>query len=48
MEPLFKKIKKIKKGKYFVLGENPKDSFDSRRFGEIQRNQILGKFIYKI
>ncbi|MBI3984360.1 MAG: S26 family signal peptidase [Candidatus Levybacteria bacterium] len=43
-----KRIEKINKGKYFMLGENKKDSFDSRKFGEIVRNQILGKFIYKI
>ena len=28
---------------YFVLGDNTKNSFDSRFFGEIPRKQIIGK-----
>jgi signal peptidase I len=31
-----------------VLGDNPEDSFDSRNFGEIKKNVIIGKVIKKI
>ena len=45
---LIKRIKKINNGKIFVLGDNLKDSLDSRNFGLISFNKILGKVIYKI
>jgi len=34
---------KLKQGEYFVIGVSSKYSFDSRYFGLIGRNQILGK-----
>ena len=43
-----KRIAKIKNGKYFVRGDNKKDSLDSKKLGPIDRNQIIAKFIYKI
>lgn len=43
-----KRIIDVKNNRYIVLGDNKKDSLDSRNFGEIQRDQILGKFIYKL
>ncbi len=43
-----KRIKTIKDGKYFLVGDNKKDSLDSRRFGSVLRNQIKGKIIYKL
>ena len=43
-----KRILRVKENKYFVLGDNQKDSLDSRYFGEISRDKILGKFIYKL
>lgn len=43
-----KRIIDVKNNRYIVLGDNKKDSLDSRNFGGIQRNQILGKFIYKL
>lgn len=42
-----KRIIDVKNNRYIVLGDNKKDSLDSRNFGEIQRDQILGKLIYK-
>ncbi len=42
---LLKRIKKIKKKTYFVLGDNERESTDSRNFGWIQRNNIIGKVI---
>lgn len=44
---LVKRIIKIVNGKYFVLGDNKKDSMDGRSFGNLSRKQILGKMIYK-
>ena len=43
-----KRIKKITGKKYFVQGDNRNDSKDSRIFGEILKDQILGKFIFKL
>ena len=43
-----KRIKKIKDGKYFLVGDNKKDSEDSRRFGSVSRQQIKGKVIIKL
>ncbi len=43
-----KRIVDIRDKSYILLGDNKKDSLDSRQFGNIQRNQILGKFIYKL
>lgn len=45
---LIKRIIKIVNGKYFLLGDNKKDSMDSRSFGNLSRKQILGKMIYKL
>lgn len=49
---IIKRIKEIRKqrsGKteYFVIGDSPKESTDSRKFGWINRSQIVGKVIYK-
>ncbi|MBP9716477.1 MAG: S26 family signal peptidase [Candidatus Levybacteria bacterium] len=43
-----KRIDKMEKGKYFLVGDNKKDSFDSRRFGSVKREQIKAKVILKI
>lgn len=43
-----KRIKKIKGEKYFLVGDNKKDSQDSRRFGFVSRKQIKGKVIFKL
>ena len=40
-----KRIFKIDKEKYFVKGDNEKDSLDSRDFGWIEKKEILGKLI---
>lgn len=41
-----KRIKSIDKGKYFLEGDNKKDSLDSNKLGDISRRNILGKIIY--
>ena len=43
-----KRISKISKNKYFVIGDNKKNSIDSRNFGSISKNDIIGKVIFKI
>lgn len=43
---LIKRIKKIKKNKYNVEGDNRKDSLDSNHFGFVSKDKILGKVIY--
>jgi len=42
-----KRIIKISEGKYFLKGDNEKDSFDSREFGWIERENFIGKLIFK-
>jgi nickel-type superoxide dismutase maturation protease len=43
---LVKRIKDVKRKKVFIVGDNPKESTDSRQFGWIDTDQILGKVIY--
>lgn len=43
---LIKRIEKKTGNKYFLTGDNLKDSFDSRSFGSISKSDILGKVIY--
>ena len=33
---------------YFIMGDNRDDSKDSRMFGAVARNKIIGKAIFKI
>jgi signal peptidase I len=41
-----KRIVKKTGDKYFLAGDNPKDSLDSRDFGFILKNDILGRVMY--
>ncbi len=43
---LIKRIIKSENGKYSVLGDNSGDSLDSRNFGKIDKNSIIGKVVY--
>ncbi len=45
---LIKRVKKIKAGKYFMIGDNLKVSRDSRHLGLIGKRDILGKVILTI
>ena len=38
-----KRIAQIKKGKYFLSGDNRQDSLDSHQFGFAQQKDIVGK-----
>lgn len=40
-----KRIKKIEEDKYYLIGDNEKDSLDSRNFGSIDKKNIIGKVI---
>jgi nickel-type superoxide dismutase maturation protease len=40
---LVKRIAEIRDSEYFVLGDNTEFSKDSRHFGPIKRNMIVGK-----
>ena len=43
-----KRITKIINNKIWVEGDNKKESVDSRRFGYINRKDIIGKVMFKI
>lgn len=43
-----KRIVRIDGKKYFVKGDNEKDSFDSTKFGWIDKKDIVGKVIIKL
>lgn len=45
---LIKRIIKIQNGKYFVQGDNKNDSLDSRKFGYISRDKIIGEIIFNL
>ena len=38
----------LKDDEYYVVGDNRKDSIDSRNFGPINKKDIVGKTIFKI
>ena len=43
-----KRVEKVIDNKYFLEGDNKKDSMDSRAFGSVFEKQIKGKVIRKI
>jgi len=45
---LVKRIFRIIKNKYYVRGDNKSDSLDSRKFGFIKKDNLMGKVIYKL
>lgn len=44
---LIKRIQKVKGHEYFVIGDNPEKSKDSRHFGWISKENVIGKVIYQ-
>lgn len=42
---LLKRISRIEAGKYFLVGDNPAHSTDSRTFGMIGKREIIGKVV---
>lgn len=42
---LIKRISEIRQEKYFMAGDDPSQSTDSRQFGLISRGQIVGKVV---
>ena len=45
---IIKRIAKVEKGKVFVVGDNGNKSTDSRNFGWIKMEKIVGKVVMKI
>ena len=43
---IIKRIKKIEEDRFFVKGDNEKESTDSRHFVSLNKLQIIGKVIY--
>lgn len=45
---LVKRIHTLNDRSMYVLGDNEGDSLDSRKFGAIKKEQIVGKVIFKL
>lgn len=45
---LIKRVKKIIEGQVLVEGDNREESTDSRYFGSISLDQIVGKIVYRV
>ena len=45
---LLKRISKVLENKYFVIGDNRKESHDSRKFGSVDKKLIVGKLLMHI
>jgi len=45
---LIKRIFEIKESKYFLLGDNAKNSLDSRKLGWIDYDKLVFKVIFKL
>lgn len=43
---MIKRIQKVLDREYFVVGDNQKESTDSRNFGWIKKEEIIGKVIW--
>lgn len=43
---MIKRVKALKEGEVFVLGDNEKVSIDSREFGWIKKEEVIGKVIW--
>lgn len=44
--PMLKRIVMISDDSYYLYGDNPSDSLDSRKFGPVKRKYITHKIIY--
>ena len=45
---IIKRVTKTKDNAFFVMGDNKKQSTDSRKFGWLNKKEIVGKVILKI
>jgi nickel-type superoxide dismutase maturation protease len=43
-----KRVIKIEDNRFIALGDNRKDSYDSRKFGSISKKDIFGRVIMKV
>ena len=41
-----KRIKSIKEDRLFIVGDNPEHSLDSRTFGWVSADEVIGKVIW--
>lgn len=45
---ILKRIEEIEGGRYFLIGDNPAESTDSRKLGWIAGKNILGRVVWKM
>ncbi len=46
--PILKRVSDIKNNEYYILGDNLNDSLDSRKFGYIRKQDIVGKVLFSL
>jgi len=44
--PMLRTTRRLKEGEYFVMGDNEPDSFDSRYWGSVPYDNIIGKVLF--
>ena len=45
---IVKRVAKIQNNQYFLVGDNQKESLDSRSFGWVKKEDVLGKVIFSV
>ena len=43
-----KRVREVKDGMFFVTGDNPEFSTDSREFGWLNSDEIVGRLVFKL
>lgn len=43
---IIKRVSAIKNGRYYLVGDNPDDSRDSREFGFVDESQIIARKLF--
>lgn len=45
---MVKRIQKVSGRKYFIEGDNKRESTDSRSFGPVDKSEIVGKVVFVV
>ncbi len=45
---IVKRVRRISGSKFYLLGDNAKNSEDSRKFGALERDGLVGKLVFRL